>query len=207
MFHRQKSSRYHYDLPPVLAVSGELALMHPLKLSFSFSEFCIIMIILSSKFNSDVLIIWILSVEPWMCQNVTQLTGVKLNNWGILMWQTCLLPHWRERICHSWFACRALYNKLKLCSARIVCYQTELATHYIESVSSVERTDLKVLIRATVRALSYTAEYFSIKMTHHKETCKRQSASGLCWASDEAFSRYLQSLVQLWGIIFDGRCH
>lgn len=43
-------------------------------------------------------------------------------------------------------------------------YQTELATHYIESVSPVEWTDLKVLIRETVRGLGCSAEHFNIKM-------------------------------------------
>lgn len=75
----------------------------------------------------------------------------------------CLLPCWRERSCHSWFACRALENKLKLGSAKMFFYQTELAAHCIESVSSVEGTDLKVLIRANVRGLGCSAEHFSIK--------------------------------------------
>lgn len=66
------------------------------------------------------------------------------------MWQMCLLPCWRERIRHSWFACSALYNKLKLGSTKMffVClfvFQTQQTTHYIEPVSSVVWTDLKGL--------------------------------------------------------------
>lgn len=92
----------------------------------------------------------------WLCQK--QLTGVRLNR-SIL--QTCLLPCWGERMCHSWFPCRALYKKLKLGFTKMFFYQAELATHYSESVSAVEWTDLKVLSRATAGGLSCSAERFN----------------------------------------------
>lgn len=170
-------------------------LMHPLKLSGSFGESCVVLIILSSKFRSDFPIIWIFNVQLWTCQNATQLT----ENWGTCRWQMCLLPHWRERSHHSWFACRALCNKLKLGSTRIVFYQTELATHYTESVSSVEWTDLNALIQTTMRGVELLNWIFLLKMTPGCATVEKN-------VKDEAHLGCAEHLMKRSAVTFRALC-